>query len=82
MRIPNKNEQALLGFLGCNQWEVKRFTPTVYGWNGKYLEILSVEQLKRGKVSASWYMKWDDWRIREMGKQSTIVKKILKKWKE
>ena len=79
MRTPNDNEQALTRFLCCQQSELKKHSPTVYEWRGNYLEILSKDQMKRNKVPASWYFKYGDWKIREMGKQSAKVKKILHK---
>ena len=75
-RTPNANEQVLLDFLGVSQDSVKKWSETVYTWRGKYLEILTVEQMKRGKVPASWYTPLGEYRFREMGKQAEKVRKI------
>ena len=84
MRQPNLNEEVLLNMLGVEQTELKRHSKTVYEWRGIYFEVLTTEQMKRGKVPASWYMNYitpwrQEFKIREMGKQATKVKKILKK---
>lgn len=79
-RKPNQNEQALLELLGCEQSEVKRHSTTVYEWRGVYFEVLTVEQMKHGKVPASWYTPiGNNFRIREMGKQAEKVKRIKNK---
>jgi hypothetical protein len=79
VRIPNPNELALREFLGCEQTEMKRYSPTVYQWRGMYFEVLTVEQMRRGKVPASWYSNLGEFRMREMGKQAEKVKKIRRK---
>jgi hypothetical protein len=77
-RQPNANEKALRDILGI-EGELKRHSRTIYEWRGLYLEVLTVKQMKRGKVPASWYTAFGEWRIREMGKQAEKVKKILHK---
>lgn len=75
-RIPSKHEQALLELLCIEQEDVKKHSNTVYEWKGLFLEILTKEQMLRRKIPASWYVKLGDWRVREMGDKSEIVRKI------
>lgn len=80
VRKPNQNEQALLEFLGCEPTDMKRHSPTVYEWRGLFLEVLTDEQVKNGKVPASWYSGLiPGFKVREMGKQAAIVKKIRRR---
>lgn len=78
-RKPNQHEIALMKFLGVSSEELKRHSPTVYEWRGIYFEILTIKQVREGKVPASWYASVGEWRLREMGKQATKVKKILER---
>lgn len=66
-----------MNLLGVPSQELKRHSPTVYEWRGLYYEVLTRKQVREGKVPASWYTSLGDWRIREMGKQSQKVKKLL-----
>lgn len=79
MRKVSDKEAFLLDLLQCDQSELRKHSQSVYEWRGLYLEVLTSEQMKRGKVPAPWYQDINGWKVREMGKKSEKVKKIYAK---
>lgn len=81
MRKVSDKESFLLDLLQCSQSELRKHSESVYEWRGLYLEVLTQEQMKRGKVPAPWYQDINGWKVREMGKQAEKVKKIYARTK-